>query len=55
MPIYKKDDKSDCYSYWGIALLLTIYRILPNIFLSGLPQYAAKLWGIVIVNFDVTD
>jgi len=55
MPTYKEDDKSDCYSYRGIALLSTIYRNLPNIFLSGLPQYAAKLWGIIIVNFDVTD
>ena len=45
MPIYKKGDKTDCSNYRGISLLSTMYKILSNILLSRLTQYAEEIIG----------
>ena len=45
VPIYKKDDKTDCSNYWGISLLSTTYKILSNILLSSLTPYAEEIIG----------
>jgi len=45
VPIYKKDDKTDCSSYRGISLFLTAYKILSNILLSRLTPYAEEIIG----------
>jgi len=52
--IYKKGDKTECSNYRGISLLSTTYRILSNILLSRLTQYAEKILGIMSVNFNAT-
>jgi hypothetical protein len=40
MPIYKKSNKIDCSNHQDISLLSTSYKILSNILLSRLSQYA---------------
>jgi len=45
VPVYKKGDETDCSTYRGISLLLTTYKILPNILLSGLTPYAENIIG----------
>jgi len=45
VPIYKKGDKIDCSNYSGISLLPTTYKILSNILLSRLTQYAEEIIG----------
>jgi hypothetical protein len=34
VPIYKKDDRTDCVNYRGISLLQTTYKMLSTILLS---------------------
>jgi hypothetical protein len=43
VPIYKKADKTDCSNYTGLSLLSTTYKILTNILLSWLTQYAEEI------------
>jgi len=45
VPMYKKGDKTDCNNYRGISLLPFMYKILSNIFLSRLTQYAEEING----------
>jgi hypothetical protein len=42
LPIYKKDDKTDCSNYRGISLLPTTNNILSNILLSKLTPNAEE-------------
>jgi hypothetical protein len=53
VPIYKKGDETDCSNYQGISLVLTAYNILPSILLSELSPYVVRLFGIIIVDFDL--
>jgi len=43
VPIYKKDDKTECSKYRGISLLSTTYKILSNILLQKLTPYAQDI------------
>jgi hypothetical protein len=43
VPIYKKDDKTDCSNHTGISLLSTTYKILSNILLTILTPYAEEI------------
>ena len=43
--ISNKKDKTDCNNYRGISLLPNTYKILSNILLSGLIQYAEEVIG----------
>jgi hypothetical protein len=45
VPVYKKDDKTDCSNYHGISLLSVAYKILSNILLSRLTPYAEEILG----------
>jgi len=54
VPIYKKDDKTDCSNYRGTSLLPTTYKILYNILLSTLIPYAEEIIGDINVDFDAT-
>jgi len=45
VPIYKNGDKTDCSNYRGISLLPTTYKILSNILISKLTQYADESNG----------
>jgi hypothetical protein len=45
VPIYKKDDKTDCNNYRGISLLSAAYKILSNIFLARLTSYVSEVIG----------
>ena len=45
VPIHKKGDKTDYNNYRGISLLPTTYKILSNILLSRLIQYAKEIIG----------
>ena len=45
VPIYKKDDKTDCSNYRGISLLSPTYKILSNILLSKLTPNAEEILG----------
>jgi hypothetical protein len=39
VPIHKKGDKTDCNNYRGTSLILTSYKIIPNILISRLILY----------------
>jgi len=43
VPIHKKGDKTDCNNCRGISHLPTTYKILSNILLSKLIQYAKEI------------
>jgi hypothetical protein len=45
VPIYKKDDKTDCGNYRGISLMPTTYKISSNILLSSSTPYAEEIVG----------
>jgi len=45
VPIYERGNKTDCSNYRGILLLPTTYKILFNILLSRLTQYAEDITG----------
>jgi hypothetical protein len=45
IPIYEKDDKTDCNNYWGISLLSTAYKLLSNILLAKLIPYVNDVIG----------
>jgi len=45
VPIHKKGYKTDCNNYRSISLLPTTYKILSNILLSRLIQYAKEIIG----------
>jgi hypothetical protein len=45
VPVYKKDDKTDCSNYHGISLLTVSYRISSNILLSRLSSCINKITG----------
>ena len=45
VPIYKKEDKTDCNNYRGKSLLPTTYKVLSNILLSRLTPYAEEVIG----------
>jgi hypothetical protein len=45
VPIYKKDDKTDCNDYRGISLLSTAYKILSKILLERLTPYGNEIIG----------
>ena len=43
VPIYKKEDNTDCNNYRGISILPPTYKILSNIRLSRLIPYAEEV------------
>ena len=43
VPIYNKDDKTDCNNCRGISLLSSMYKILSKILLSRLAPYAEQI------------
>jgi len=45
VPIYKKDERTDCSHYNGILILSGTYTILSNTLLSRLTLYAGKTIG----------
>ena len=45
LPMYKKDNKTDCSNYRGISLLLTMYTVLSNILLSRFMPYVEEIIG----------
>ena len=45
LPIYKRDDKTDCSNYKGITLLPTTYKVLSNVLLSRLTLYVEEFIG----------
>jgi hypothetical protein len=61
VPIYKKGNKTNCSTYWGISLLSTTYRIVSNILPSRLTPYADEIirshhhgfWCIVPGPFEI--
>jgi hypothetical protein len=46
LPMYTKDDKTDCNNYRGISFLSTTYKILFNIFLSRLSPHVDGIIGV---------
>jgi hypothetical protein len=52
LPIYKKDDKTDCSNHRGISLLPTMYNILSNILPSKLTPNAEETTVVINVDFD---
>jgi hypothetical protein len=49
VPTYRKGDKTDLTNYWVISLFLTTFRILSNVFLSGLPP----LWLFFVLTLPL--
>jgi hypothetical protein len=45
VPVYKKDNKTDCSNYRGISLLPAMYKILSNMLLSRLTSYTEEIIG----------
>ena len=45
VPIYKKDNKTDCSNYRGISPLPATYKMLSNILLSWLIPHPDKIFG----------
>jgi hypothetical protein len=45
LPIYKKDDKTDCSNYREISLFPAMYKTLSNMLLSRLIPYAEEIIG----------
>ena len=45
VPINETGDKRDCINYRGTSLLPTTYKILSDILLSNLTQYAKEIIG----------
>jgi len=45
VPVYRKDDNTECSNYRGLSLLPTTYKILSNILLSRLTPYAQEIIG----------
>jgi hypothetical protein len=45
VPIYKKDNKTDCNNNQGISLLSTAYKILSNILLARLTPHVNEIIG----------
>jgi len=45
VPIYKKDNKTDCSNYRGISLFSTTYKILSKSCCQGLTPYAEEIIG----------
>jgi hypothetical protein len=45
VPVHKKCDKTECNNYTGILLLSTTYKILSDILLSRLTQFAEEIIG----------
>jgi hypothetical protein len=55
VPIYKKEDKTDCNNYQGISLLSTAYEILSNVLLARLTPYVNEIIGVISVVSIITD
>ena len=54
LPIYKKNDTTDCSNYRGISLLPNTYKIFSNNLFSKLASYSKKIiWGHQC-GFDTT-
>ena len=45
VPIYKKGDNTDCSKYRGLSPFASTYKILFDILLSRLTQYAEEITG----------
>ena len=45
VPLYMKNNNTDCSKYRGISILPTMYKILSNILLSRLTPYAEEISG----------
>jgi hypothetical protein len=52
VPIYKKGDKTDFRNYRDISHLSTTYKILSNILLARLTQYAEEVTGDLKCGFQ---
>jgi hypothetical protein len=55
VPIYKKGDKNDFHSCWGISLLSTAYKILSNILLARLTTYVNEIIETISVGSIIID
>jgi hypothetical protein len=51
LPIYKKNDKTDCSSYRDISLLPPMYKILSSFLVSRLTPYALEITGELQCEF----
>jgi hypothetical protein len=45
VPVYKKDDKTDCSNYKGVSVLPTAYKTLSSILVSRLTPYVDEIIG----------
>jgi len=45
VPIYKRDDKTDCTNNKGMSILSNTYTVLSNNLLSRLTPYAGEITG----------
>jgi hypothetical protein len=45
VPVFKKDDKTDCSIYWGMSLMSTTYKSLSIILLPKLTPYVEEITG----------